>query len=77
MADRPVNDLPRPTILIDEPDFRLVRVEIGANVEYVLETRDGIDAMGTKRWKKFEHDITKLRAIFGYLTRIAIKQQEK
>jgi hypothetical protein len=33
--------------------------------------------MGTKRWKKFEHDSTKLRAIFGYLTRIAIKQQEK
>jgi hypothetical protein len=77
MADRPVNDLPQPTLLIDEPDFRLVRVEIGDSVEYVLETRDGIDAMGTKRWKKFEHDSTKLRAIFGYLTRIAIKQQEK
>jgi hypothetical protein len=76
MADRPINDLPESRLLISEPDFRVVEVRIGNVTEYVLETKDGRDAMGGERWKKFEHDSAKLRAIFGYLTRVALKQQE-
>jgi hypothetical protein len=75
MADRPINDLPEARLLIDEKDFRVVEVRIGDVTEYVLETRDGRDAMGAERWIKFNHDSAKLRAIFGYLVRIAVKQE--
>lgn len=73
MEKMPVLDVPRPTLLIDEPDFRLVRVEIGDSVEHVLEVRDGQDALGTERWRKFEVNGTAMRALFKYLVRIADK----
>ena len=71
------NDFPeRPTLLINEPDFRLVRVSIGEDVEHVLEVRDGKDAMGNERWRKFELANQHLRNLFGYLVRIASKQEQ-
>jgi hypothetical protein len=74
---QPTNDFPEPTLLIEEPDFRLVRVQIGADEEHVLEVRDGKDAMGNERWRKFETRGSKnLEAIFGYLVRIATKQEQ-
>lgn len=64
----------RPTLLIDEPDFRLVRVEFGDHVEHVLEVRDGCDAMGGERWRKMEINGTAMKALFRYLIRIAEKE---
>lgn len=70
----PNADVPVPTLLISEPDFRLVRVEIAGSVEHVLETRDGCDAMGAERWRKFEVNGTAMRALYKYLIRIAEKE---
>lgn len=67
-------DVPQPVLLIDEPDFRLVRVVIGSNVEHVLETRDGLDAMGGERWRRFEINGSTMKALFKYLVRIADKE---
>ena len=66
MADNPI-----PTLLIDQPDFRLVRVDIGDHREHVLEVRDGCDAMGAERWRKFEISGTAMKALFRYLVRIS------
>jgi hypothetical protein len=64
------------TAVISEPDFRLVRLVIdGGEYEYVLEVRDGCDAMGTERWRKFEVNGTALRSLFKFLIRIAEKEQ--
>jgi hypothetical protein len=62
------------TLLILEPDFRLVRLDLDGHLEHVLEVRDGMDAMGTERWRKFETSSTHLKQIFGYLVRIASKE---
>lgn len=71
MADDPVVDR---VLLIHEPDFRLVRVDLGdGSSEHILEVRDGIDAMGAERWRKFEANGTALRAMFKFLIRIAEK----
>jgi hypothetical protein len=62
------------TRLIDESDFRLVKLEIAdGSVEHVLEVRDGQDAMGTERWRKFEVNGTAMRSLFKYLVRVADK----
>jgi hypothetical protein len=50
-----------------------VRVEIGNHVEHILETRDGEDALGAERWRKFEINGTTMKALFRYLIRIAEK----
>jgi hypothetical protein len=78
MVRQATNDLPsKPVLLINEPDFRLVEVVIGTDVEHVLEVKDGRDAMGVERWRKFETSSTHLRQIFGYLTRIAIQLKQE
>lgn len=69
-------DLPRPSLVIAEPDFRLVRVEIGNHVEHVLEVRDAPDAMGGERWRKAEINGTAMKAMFSYVIRLAYKSQE-
>lgn len=75
---QPTNDLPTERVkLIDEPDFRLVEVTIGDGVEHVMEVRDGEDAMGVQRWRRFETDSQKLKTIFSYLVRIAYTLQER
>lgn len=64
------------TLLVNEPDFRLVRLEIAdGSVEHVLEVRDGCDAMGSERWRKFEANGTALKAMFKFLIRIAEEKQ--
>ena len=73
MADDPILDR---VLLISEPDFRLVRIELSDGLEHVLEVRDGCDAMGTERWRKFEINGTALRALFKYLIRIAEESYE-
>jgi len=70
-------DAPVPTLLINEPDFRLVRVEISDHVEYVLETRDGCDAMGGERWRKFEINGTMMKALYRFLIRIAERERSE
>jgi hypothetical protein len=58
--------------VISEPDFRLVRLVLdGGEWEYVLEVRDGCDALGTERWRKFELNGTALRSLFKFLIRVA------
>ncbi len=63
-----------PRLVIDEPDFRLVEDVLGSNIVHTLEVRDGVDAMGVEKWRTFKTDISKdLRAILGYLVRIALE----
>lgn len=65
------------TLLIDEADFRLVKLEIvDGSVEHILEVRDGKDAMGAERWRKFEMNGTALKSLFKYMVRIADKETE-
>lgn len=62
-------------LLINEPDVRLVKLELGdGSVEHVLETRDGIDAMGADKWRKFEVNGTALRQLFKFLIRFTEKE---
>ena len=71
MVDSPVVER---TAVISEADFRLVRLVLdGGEYEYVLEVRDGCDAMGTERWRRFEVNGTALRSLFKFLIRIAEK----
>jgi hypothetical protein len=62
-----------PRLVILEPDFRLVEAEIGGDLHWTLEVRDGVDAMGVEKWRTFKTDSKDLRAIFGYLTRLALE----
>lgn len=66
-----------PRKLIDEPDFRIVEAIIGENVVHTLEVRDGVDAMGVEKWRTFRTDSKDLRAIFGFLTRLAIELESR
>lgn len=63
--------------LLDEPDFRIVEGEIGENVVHTLEVRDGVDAMGVEKWRQFRTDSKDLKAIFGYLIRVAIELEHR
>lgn len=64
-----------PTLLVDEPDFRLVRHDFDdGHTDHVLEVRDGCDAMGTERWRKVEINGTAMKALFRFLVRIADKE---
>ena len=65
-----------PRKLVDEPDFRIVEDVIGENVIHTLEVRDGVDAMGVEKWRQFRTDNKDLRAIFGYLIRLAIDLEQ-
>lgn len=73
MADDPVLDR---VLLISEPDFRVIRLEMGdGSVEHLLETRDGVDGMGIERWRRFElGSSTTLRSLYKYLVRIVEKK---
>jgi hypothetical protein len=72
VADDPILER---TLLINEADFRLVKLEIAdGSVEHVLEVRDGRDAMGSERWRRFEMNGTALKALFKFMVRIADKE---
>lgn len=72
MPDDPILER---VLLISEPDFRLVRLDLADGFsEHVLETRDGCDAMGAERWRKFEVSGTTMKALFRYLIRIAERE---
>lgn len=62
-----------PTLLVDEEDFRIVATGDGM---FVLEVTDGADALGVERWRTFQTNGTHLRAIFGYLIRVAQQVQK-
>lgn len=66
-----------PRCLVLEHDFRIVETVIGENVVHVLEVRDGVDAMGVEKWRAFRTDSKELRAIFGYMIRLAIELEAK
>ncbi len=70
-------DAPTVTLLVEEPDFRLARVEFGDHVEHVLEVRDGCDVLGVERWRKFEVNGTTMKALFKYLVRVAEADKEQ
>lgn len=65
-----------PRLLIDEPDFRIVEDILGENVVHTLEVRDGRDAMGVEKWRQFKTDNKDLRAIFGFLIRLALDLEQ-
>lgn len=59
----------------DRDGFRLVRIEDGDRVNHVLEVPDGADSLGVERWREFQINSKHLQAIFGFLIRVAMKQQ--
>lgn len=62
-----------PRLLVSEPDFRVVETEVGGDVMHVLEVRDGVDGMGVERWRTFALGNKDLRAMFGYMVRVALE----
>ena len=62
--------------LINEADFRLVRLDMDGQIEHVLEVRDTPDAMGSERWRRFEINGVAMKAMFRYLIRIAEKEAD-
>lgn len=44
-------------LLATDGDIRIVRVENGERVTYVLEKQDGFDAFGVERWKNITENI--------------------
>lgn len=59
----------------DDDGFRLVRVEDGERVTHILETPDGCDALGVERWREVKINGSAMTALFGYLIKIATKQE--
>jgi hypothetical protein len=62
-----------PRLVLEEPDFRIVETDITGDVTYVLEVRDGCDALGVERWRIFRLNNKTERDLFGYLLRITLK----
>lgn len=60
----------------DNDGFRLVRTEDGDRISHVLEVPDGCDALGVERWREFKMGNEHLRAIFGFLIKVAMKGQD-
>lgn len=44
-------------LIATDNEFRIVRVEDGDRVTYVLEKHDGFDAFGVERWKNISENI--------------------
>jgi hypothetical protein len=64
-----------PRILVQDDRFRIVRIEDGERVTYVVEVPDGCDALGVERWREFKTDNTLAKAMRDYIIRLTIKEQ--
>ena len=72
MADDPILER---VLLVNEPDFRLVRHELAdGHVGHVLEVKDTPDAMGTERWRNVAINGMAMQTLFRYLVRLAEKE---
>ena len=75
-AWRGSTEMSGPTILVDDSRFRIVRVEDGDKVTYVVEVPDGCDALGTERWRDFKTDNTLVKAMRDYIIRGAVAKEK-
>lgn len=64
-----------PQIVAEDALFRLVRLEEGDRVTYVLEVPDGCDALGVERWREFRIDNKHIKAMRDYIIRGSLKEQ--
>lgn len=62
-------------VIAEADDFRLVRVEDGDRVTYLLELPDGADALGVERWREGKVNGDVAKALFGYVIRQHVKEQ--
>jgi hypothetical protein len=65
-----------PIILVADDKFRIVRLEDGDRVTYVVETPDGCDALGCERWRELRMDNKHWIAFRDYMIRAALKEQK-
>lgn len=65
-----------PRIIAGDDKFRLVRIEDGNKVTYILEKPDGCDALGEERWREVSQDAPIIRALRDWIIR-AVVQAEK
>ena len=65
-----------PRILVQDDKFRIVRVEDGDRITYVVETPDGCDALGCERWRELKMDNKHWTAFRDYIIRVAVKESE-
>lgn len=64
-----------PTLLVDEPGFRIVHDIVNAQDVFTLEKREGDDAMGEPHWVRVETKSTRmLEMLYRYIVRL--KTQE-
>lgn len=63
-----------PRIVASDDKFRLVRVEQGEKVFYVLETPDVPDALGCERWRECTMENNKAaRLLRDWIIRLVLK----
>lgn len=62
-----------PVLIVNEKDFRIVRIGSGDGLRYVLEVPEEPDALGCERWRPFALDNKHLRAMFGFMVKLATK----
>jgi hypothetical protein len=63
-----------PRLLVDEEGFRIVHDVAGNEDIFVLEQRDGDDAMGLPHWRRIE---TKSTRMLSLLYKFIIKEKTK
>lgn len=71
---QPVRD-DGPTLIVNERDFRIVRIGSGDGIRYLLEVLDEPDALGCERWRPFNMDSKHLRQMLGFMVKLATKGQ--
>lgn len=66
-------DIKGPVLIVNEKDFRIVRLGYGDGIRYVLEVLDEPDALGCERWRPFNMDSKHLRQMLGFMVKMATK----
>jgi hypothetical protein len=64
-----------PRIVAGDQAFRIVRVENGDCITYVMEMPDGCDALGVERWRDCKVNGSPMTALFSYVIRGSLKGQ--
>ena len=64
-----------PFVIASDDKFRIVKLEDGDRVTYVIEKQDGCDALGVERWRDVSSDSPIVRALRDWIIRAALKEK--
>ncbi len=65
-----------PRIVAANERFRIVRVEDGNRIAYLIEVPEGCDALGVERWREYKAGSEGVRALRDFILELVAKERD-